>query len=204
MDINFGRTIAQKLGLTQDLDLEADQASMLSLAARHDAAREAGRIGLAKGRQGRRGVTERPTGYGRRIRRIRNQDQESAQRKQRKAAFNRQREREAFYDHAAQLARIYFELIPVRPEVRKRILDRADQQARRLQKTEKISFDEALVQVEKAMLDNLSEFEKLQASKIQAKLKAAKQAQIDALKMTSRQWASNSKLDPRTGHPVVG
>lgn len=116
-----------------------------------------------------KGLKQLPSGYGRSVRRARDRDIASQRRKQRRQTFRNTRERERFYDHAGQLARIYFGLIEVRPEVGARIAERVRSQARALSGREEISYRKALEKVEQSMRENLAQADQIAAQRLQRK-----------------------------------
>lgn len=152
MNIGLSK-IAEKLGL---VPVEGDDVTAYERADQRDHIAEQARIAGIAGRNKQK-FFERPTGYGRAVRRQRNRDTDSARKKTRRATFRNNRQAEDFYETAGQLGRIYFELIPARPEVRARVLKRVDGQAARLAKQEEISFDDALSRIEQSMLANVQE-----------------------------------------------
>lgn len=196
MQINFGKTIADKLGLSTVVEDEVERNERLDRRELGPTRDRAARLaGLNEHK-----FTERPTGYARGIRRQRHRDTDSGRRKQRRQALKNQRDREAFYDHAGQIARIYFGIVNCRPEARKRILDRVDAQARNIADTaeDKTTFDDALARIEQVMLANMGEADKIAAARV------ARRAQRKSARPDDVAKLAQSRIDVATGHPVVG
>lgn len=162
MNINFGKGIAEKLGLTGS----AKGAPIGDMSARQAALDK-------KSKSAWKGLTTLPSGYGRSIRRQRNRNLDSAAKKQRRAQFRNELRSDAFYDHAGHLARIYFGETLCRTEVRQRIIERVQAQVDNLVSTgEGISKKQALKDVEATMRSHMAEADQRAAARLAARQQA--------------------------------
>lgn len=121
--------------------------------------------------------------YSRAVRR-----QRKAGRVQRVEKINRgkqklQFQREQKLDTAAQLGRIYLDLIPASDSAKQRVGATVERQAKQMvTRGEATDHADAVEQIKKSMLELIRQHDVLQAQKIQAQLGAAKQQQMDALR----------------------
>lgn len=143
----------------------------------------------------------RSGGQSRAIRRARKAGRANRTEKVQKQTAVLQRQREQLLDTAAAFARIWFAGPPTGQPKKgvsayERIRQRVYKQAEGLVESGKASsWEDAVEQIETSMRETIRQHDVLLAQKITSQLAAEKQAQMDALR---------SRIDARTGHPVVG
>lgn len=161
MDINFGKSISDALGLgKQHIETTGDLSP-------RDAA-------LAAKKEGHRGTpTTFPTGYFRTQRRIRTRARNADLARQSRQSMRIARQREDALNTAGQLARIHFGVVPSSLTHRLSIQARVHAQAENIRDHEGIGYGKALEKVETAMRESMQALDALRANKALADQKRA-------------------------------